>query len=160
DRPHLPRGQVGKSESASAKSADDGSVPPGKVPHTALSSDVSGDDSAHPFKTNLDHHASAVSDISSAAENRTRQHAADDSRHTREQPDDNGSPAETDGAHLPRGQVDKSESASAKFTDDGSALPGKVPHVTALSSEVSGDDSAHPFKTNLDHHASADPDIS
>jgi hypothetical protein len=145
DGAHLPRGQVDKS----------------KVPHdpptlTALSSDVSGDDPAHPFKTNLDHHASADSDISDVAKNHTPQHAADDSLHTSAQPDDNGSPAETDGAHLPRGQVDKSESASAKFADDGSAPPGKVPHdpptLTALWSDVSGDDSAHSF--------SADPDIS
>jgi hypothetical protein len=162
---HLPRGQVDKSESASAKFADDGSAPPGKVPHdpptlTALSSDVSGEDSAHLFKTNSEHHASADPVISDVANNHPSQRPADDSLHTSAQPDANNSPAETDGAHPGRGQVDKSESASAKFADDGSAPPGKVPHdpptSTALSSDVSGDDSAHPFKTNLEYQASAD----
>src|SRR5262249_60889967 len=55
------------------------------------------------------------------------------------------------------------DSASPKFAGDGDAHPGKVAHeppaLTALPSDVSGDDSAQPGKTNQNHHASADRPI-
>jgi len=91
---------------------------------------VSGDHSAHPFKTNVDHHASADPDISDTAKSELPQYPADDSRHTPVQPDDNGLPVVTTGAHLPRGQADKSEPASTKLADADRAFPGKVPHDT------------------------------
>jgi len=110
----------------------------------------------------LDQHASADPKINDIANNHPPQPSADNSLHTPAQHDDNGSPAVTDGAH-PAPQVDGIESASPKFADDGSANSGKVPHdpaaLTALPTNVSGDDSAQPFQTNLDRHASADPDI-
>src|SRR5262249_19235667 len=75
------------------------------------------------------------------------QHLAGNSLHANEQHDDNDSPAVTDGAHPVHGQADRSDSASPKFADDGDAHPGKVSHepsaLTALSNDVSGDDSAH-----------------
>jgi hypothetical protein len=157
---HTAHGQADRSESAGPKFADDGSNNSGKAPHdppalTALPSDVSGDDSA---KTNLGHHASADPKINDIANDHPSQNPADNSLHAPAQPDDNGSPAVTDGAHPGRGQVDGIESASAKAADDGSNNSGKAPHdpsaLTALPSDVSGDD---PAKTNLDHHASADP---
>jgi hypothetical protein len=135
-------GQVDGIESASPKLADDGSTNSGKVPHdppapTALSSDVSADDSAQPFKTNLDDHAvdDPETNSPSNSNNHPLQQPADNSLHTPAQHDDNGSPAVTDGAHPGLG-VDGIESASPKLADDGSTNSGK-----------------------LDHHASADPDI-
>src|SRR5262249_57926263 len=131
----------------------------GKVPHdppapTALSSDVSADDSAQPLHAVDDPETNSLSN----SNNHPLQQPADNSLHAPAQPDDNGSPAVTDGAHPGRGQVDGIESASAKAADDGSNNSGKAPHdpsaLTALPSDVSGDD---PAKTNLDHHASADP---
>ena len=123
-------------------SADDGSTNSGKVPHdppapTALSSDVSADDSAQPFKTNLDDHAvdDPETNSPSNSNNHPLQQPADNSLHTPAQHDDNGSPAVTDGAHPGLG-VDGIQSASPKFADDVSTNSGK-----------------------LDHHASADPDI-
>src|SRR6516165_1238692 len=159
-------------------SADDSNAHPGKVPHdppapTARSSDLSGDDSAQPFKTNLDHHAvdDPKTNFPSNSNNHPLQQPAHNSLHTPAQPDHNGSPAVTDGAHLGLG-VDGIESASPKLADDGSTNSGKVPHdppaptalssdsgkvphdppaPTALSSDVSADDSAQPF------HAVDDP---
>src|SRR6516165_2338245 len=133
-------------------SADDSNAHPGKVPHdpparTARSSDLSGDDSAQPFKTNLDHHAvddPETTNSPSNSNNHPLQHPANNSLHTLAQPnspsnsnnhplqqpadnslhtpaqhDDNGSPAVTDGAHPGLG-VDGIESASPKLADDGS----------------------------------------
>src|SRR5262245_20236727 len=130
-------------------SADDSNAHPGKVAHdppapTARSSDVSGDDSAQPFKTNLDHHAVDDPETNSLSNsnNHPLQQPADNSLHTPAQHDHNGSPAVTDGAHLGRGQVDGIESASPKLADDGSTNSGKVPHdppaPTALLSDSSG----------------------
>src|SRR5215468_2799099 len=141
-------------------SADDSNAHPGKVAHdppapTARSSDLREDDSAQPFKTNLDHHAvdDPETNSPSNSNNHPLQQPAHNSLHTPAQHDDNGSPAVTDGAHPGRGQVDGIESASPKLADDGSTNSGKVAHdppaPTALSSDVSADDSAQPFKTNL-----------
>src|SRR5262245_4380308 len=129
--------------------AHDSTAHPGKVAHdppapTARSSDVSGDDSAQPFKTNLDHHAvdDPETNSPSNSNNHPLQQPADNSLHTPAQHDHNGSPAVTDGAHLGRGQVDGIESASPKLADDGSTNSGKVPHdppaPTALLSDSSG----------------------
>src|SRR5262249_56987725 len=101
---HTAHGQADGSESASPKFADDGSTNSGNVAHdppalTALPSDVSGDDSAQPGKTNQNHHASADPDINDVANNHPLQPPADNSPHTPAQHDDNGSPAVTDGAH-------------------------------------------------------------
>src|SRR5262245_1024694 len=113
-------------------SADGSNAHPGKVPHdppapTARSSDLSGDDSAQPFKTNLDHHAvdDPKTDSPSNSNNHPLQHPADNPLHTLAQPDDNGSPAVIDGAHL-GGQVDGIESASPKLADDGSTNSGNA----------------------------------
>src|SRR5262249_24912027 len=79
------------------------------------------------------------------------QHPADNLLHIPAQPDHGADPAHP--------YVDGNQSASA---DDSNAHPGKVPHdppaSTARSSDLSGDDSAQPFKTNLDHHAVDDPE--
>src|SRR5262249_7050695 len=104
------RGQGDGIESVSPKFADDGSAHPGKVPHdqptpTALSSDLSGDASAHPSKTNLDHHAGADPEINDVADYHPLQQPADNSLHAPAQHDNNGSPAVTNGAH-PADQVD------------------------------------------------------
>src|SRR5215468_6724479 len=150
-------------------SADDSNAHPGKVAHdppapTARSSDLREDDSAQPFKTNLDHHAvdDPETNSPSNSNNHPLQQPAHNSLHTPAQHDDNGSPAVTDGAHPGRGQVDGIESASPKLADDGSTNSGKVAHdppaPTALSSDVSADDSAQPFKTNLGQHAVDDPE--
>jgi hypothetical protein len=124
---------------------------------------VSGDESAQSGKTNQGHHASADPQINDVANNHPLQPPPDNSLLAAAQHDDNGSPAVTDGAHPGHGQVDGSESASPKLADDGSTSSGNVAHdppaLTALPSDVSGDDSAQPGKTNQDHHASADPQI-
>src|SRR5215471_18954399 len=110
-------------------SADDGNAHPGKVAHdppapTARSSDLSGDDSAQLFKTNLDHHAvdDPETNSPSNSNNHPLQQPAHNSLHTPAQHDDNGSPAVTDGA----GQVDGIESASPKLADDDSTNSGKL----------------------------------
>src|SRR5215468_10191174 len=91
-------------------SADDGNAHPGKVAHdppapTARSSDLREDDSAQPFKTNLDHHAvdDPETNSPSNSNNHPLQQPAHNSLHTPAQHDDNGSPAVTDGAHPGRG---------------------------------------------------------
>jgi hypothetical protein len=114
-----------------------------------LSSDLSEDHSAHPFKPNSDHHASADPEIKDIAKDHLPQHA------------DNGPPAVTEGAHPAHPHSDGDHPANPKFADDGSDHPGKVPHdpPTALSSDLSEDHSAHPYKPNSDHHPSADPEI-
>jgi hypothetical protein len=151
---------------ASLKFADDGSAHPGPVPHdpppvTALSSDLGEDHSAHPFKPNSDHHASADPEIKDIAKDHLPQHPANNLPHGPVQHADNGPPAVTEGAHPAHPHSDGNQPANPKFADDGSAHPGKVPHdpPTALSSDLSGDHPAHPFKPNSDHHASVDPEI-
>src|SRR5262249_57165618 len=107
---------------------------------------MSGDDSAQPGKTNQGHHASADPDINDVANNHPLQPPADNSLLAAAQPDNNGSPAVTNGAPTAHGQADGSESASTKFADDGSTNSGNVAHdpppLTALPSHVSADDSA------------------
>src|SRR5262249_37423365 len=105
-------------------SADDSNAHPGKVAHdppapTARSSDLSGADSAQPFKTNLDHHAveDPETNCPSNSNNHPLQQPAHNSLHTPAQHHDHGSPAVTDGAHLGSGQVDGIESASPKLAD-------------------------------------------
>src|SRR5262249_58611986 len=69
-----------------------------------------------------------------------------------------------DGRPTPHGQVDGSDPASPKFADDGSTNSGNVAHdppgLTALSSDVSGDDPAHGAHTphgQVDGSESAGP---
>src|SRR5262249_4139644 len=166
---HTRHGQADRSgESAGPKFADDGGTNSGKVAHdppglTALANDSSGDDPAQPRTTNQCHHANADPAINDVAKNHRLQLPTDTSLLTAAQLDDNGAPAVTDGAHPGGGQVDGSELASPKFADDGSTNSGNVaqdpPALTALPSDVSGDDSAQPRKTNHDHHSSPDPQI-
>jgi VCBS repeat-containing protein len=129
---------------------------------TALSSHLSGDHPAHPFNPNSDHHASSHPQIDDIAKG-LPQHPADNLPHGVARFADNGSPAVTDDAHPVHPHFDGSQPASFKFADDGSAHPGTGPHdppaLTALSSDLSGDHSAHPFNPNSDHHASSDPEI-
>jgi len=117
----------------SFKFADDGSGHPGTGPHdppplTALSSDSSGDHSAHPFNPNSGHHASSDPEINDIAKP-LPQHPSDNLPHGRAQLANNGSPGVS--------------GDSFKFADDGSAHPGAGPHdpppLTALSSDSSGD---------------------
>src|SRR6516164_7386765 len=141
-----------------ALSSDSGKVPHDPPAPMALSSDVSADDSAQPFHAVDDPETNSLSN----SNNHPLQQPADNSLHTPAQHDDNGSPAVTDGAHLGSGQVDGIESASPKLADDGSTNSGKVAHdppaPTTRSSDVSGDDSAQPFKTHFCQHAVDDPE--
>jgi hypothetical protein len=148
---HFDLGQLG-----SFKFVDDDSAHPGKTPHdppalTALSNDLGGGHSGHPFEPNAEHHASADPKIGEIAQDHVRQDAADNLPHMPAQHGDHGSPAVADGAHSAHPQFDK-------FADDESAHPGKVTHEppTALSSALGGEHSAHPGKPNLDHGASGD----
>jgi hypothetical protein len=122
---------------------------------------LSEDHSAHPFKPNSDHHASADPEIKDIARDHPLQHPADNLPHGPVQHADNGPPAVTEGVHPAHPHSDGNQPANPKFADDGSAHPGKVPHdpPTALSSDLSGEHSAQPFKPNSDHHASAGPGI-
>src|SRR5215467_14278228 len=114
---------------------------------------ANGDHSASPFKPTVDHHAIVDPGIKLdlIPTDHLLQHPADNLLHIPAQPDD--------GPHPAHPYVDGNQSASA---DDSNARPGKVPHdppaPTARSSDLSGDDSAQPFKTNLDHHAVEDPE--
>jgi hypothetical protein len=113
------------------KFADD--AHPGKVPHdppTALSSDVSGEHPAHPFKPDSDHPASADPEIGDIAKDHPPQHSPDNLPQVPAQHGEDGSPAVTGGTPHPHFD-------NFKFADDDS--PGNVPH-----------DSGHPFKTSLD----------
>src|SRR6516162_11290020 len=98
-----------------------------------------------PFKPTVDHHAIVDPGIKLdlIPTDHLLQHPADNLLHIPAQPDDGADPAHP--------YVDGNQSASA---DDSNAHPGKVPHdppaPTARSSDLSGDDSAQPFKTNLD----------
>jgi hypothetical protein len=123
----------------------------------AQSSDLSGEHSAHPSKPNSDHHASADPETSDTAKDHLPQHAADNLPHGPAQHADNGPPTVIEGAHPAHPHFD-----NFKFADDDSAHTGKVPHdpPTALSSDLSGEHSAHPSKPNSDHHPSANPETS
>src|SRR5215831_7638877 len=114
---------------------------------------ANGDHSASPFKPNVDHHAIVDPGIrlDLIPTDHLLQHPADNLLHIPAQPDHGADPAHP--------YVAGNQSASA---DDSNAHPGKVPHdppaSTARSSDLSGDDSAQPVKTNLDHHAVDDPE--
>src|SRR5262244_2940952 len=130
--------------------ADDGSTNSGKVPHdppapTALSRDVSADDSAQPFKTNFGQHAvdDPGTNSPSKGNNHPLQQPADNSLHTPAQHDDNGSPAVTDGAHLGSGQVDGIESASPKLADDGTTNSGNASADPDINDQHPADNSLH-----------------
>src|SRR5262249_17788382 len=156
---------VDGNQSANVKFADDGSAPSGTVASdpptlTALTSDPSGDygpaapalapdddTPGQPTTADNGNHLGDDPKIDDIATDHPSQPPADNSPHAPAQHDGDGSPAETDGAHPGRGQADRSDSASPKFADDGDAHPGKVSHeppaLTALSNDVSGDDSGH-----------------
>src|SRR5262249_9002532 len=149
---------------------DDGSTNSGNVAHdppglTALSSDVSGDDSAHGAHTPHGHVDGSESPSTDVADN----HPPQPRNLTHDPPAPTAlrravtGDASTRGAHRPHGKVDGSDSAGPKFADDGSTNSGNVAHdppaLTALPSDVSGDESAQSGKTNQGHHASADPQI-
>jgi hypothetical protein len=141
-------------QSVGFKFADDGSSHPGPVPHdppplAALSSDLSEDHSAHSFKPNSDHHASADREISDVAKDNLPQHAADNLPHGPAQHADNGPPAVTEGAHPAHPHSDGNQPANPKFADDGSAHPGNgSPAVT---------DGAHPAHPHFDANQPANP---
>src|SRR5262249_7442756 len=107
---------------------------------------ANGDHSASPFKPNVDHHAIVDPGIrlDLIPTDHLLQHPPDNLLHIPAQPDHGADPAHR--------YVDGTQSASA---DDSNAHPGKVPHDPR---DLSGDDSAQPFKTNLDHHAVDDPE--
>src|SRR5215813_6620200 len=113
---------------------------------------ANGDHSASPFKPTVDHHAIVDPGIKLdlIPTDHLLQHPADNLLHI---------PAADHGADPAHPYVDGNQSASA---DHSNAHPGKVPHdppaSTARSSDVSADDSAQPFKTNLDDHAVDDPE--
>src|SRR5262249_40659018 len=112
-------------------------------PHVDGNQSTDEDTPVQSAPANNGHHWGADPEINFAS---NAQHSADNSRYTPPQDDDNSS-AVTDGAHPAHGQADRSDSASPKFADDGGTHPGKVSHepsaLTALSNDVSGDDSAH-----------------
>src|SRR6516225_130111 len=118
------------------------------TPAQSTPASANGDHSASPFKPTVDHHAIVDPGITLdlIPTDHPLQYPADNLLHIPAQPDHGADPAHP--------HVDGNQSASA---DDSNAHPGKVPHdppaLTALSSDVSADDSAHPFKTNLDDHA-------
>src|SRR5262249_52832063 len=146
-------------------SADDVSAHPGKVPHdpsapTARSSDVSGDDSAQPFKTNLDDHAVDDLETNSPSNNNNHplQQPADNSLHTPAQHDDNGSSAVTNGAHPGLG-VDGIQSASPKFADDGSTNSGNASADPDINDQHPADNSLHTLAQPDDGPNPADPPV-
>jgi hypothetical protein len=157
DGSHQGRGQVDASESASPKFADVGSA------YSAHTADE--DTSVQSAPANKGHHWGTDPEINFASirQNNPSQHPADNSLHAPVQQDDNASPAATDGAHPGRGQVDGIVSVSPKFAEDGNAHHGAVPYhpatPTALSNDLSGDDSTQSFNTTIEHHASADPEM-
>src|SRR5262249_32493886 len=114
---------------------------------------ANGDHSAAPFKPTVDHHAIVDPGIKLdliPTDHRPRP-TADNCLYI---------PAHRDhGADPAHPYVDENKSPSA---DDSSAPPGTAPPdppaSTARSSDLSRDDSAHPFKTNLDDHAVDDPE--
>src|SRR5215831_5804267 len=141
-------GRGGKIAHDSPVSATDKDTSAQSTPASA-----NGDHSASPFKPTVDHHAIVDPGIKLdlIPTDHLLQHPADNLLHIPAQPDHGADPAHP--------YVDGNQSASAA---DGNAHPGKVPHdppaPTARSSDLSGDDSAQPFKTKLDHHAVDDPE--
>src|SRR5262249_42587898 len=154
DGAHPGHGQADRSESASPKFADDGGTNSGKVSHeppalTALSNEVSGDDPAHGAHTP---HGQA--DRSEPASPKS---ADDGDAHpgkvSHEPPALTALPNEVSGDDSAQdrksleGETEGSDAASPKVAEDGGHNAGKVPDdppgLTALASEVSGDDPAH-----------------
>src|SRR5262249_60736536 len=95
-----------------AHSAHTTNAPPAKPPHappapTARSSDLSGDDPAQPFKTNLDHHAvdDPKTNFPSNSNNHPLQQPAHNSLHTPAQPHDHNTPPLNSGDHPSTGPV-------------------------------------------------------
>src|SRR5215467_14331112 len=152
-------------------SADDSNAHPGKVAHdppapTARSSDLSGDDSAQPFKTNLDHHAVEDPETNSPsnsnnhplqqpAHNSLHTPAQHHALHTPAQHHDHGSPAVTDGAHLGSGQVDGIESASPKLADDSSTNSGNASADPDINDPHPADNSLHTLAQHDDNGSPA-----
>src|SRR5262245_10301755 len=87
------------------------------------------------------------------------QHPADNSLHTLAQPDDHGSPAVTDGAHLGSGQVDGIESASSKLADDGSTNSGNASADPDINDQHPADNSLHTLAQPDDGPHPADPPV-
>src|SRR5215468_6066421 len=152
-------------------SADDSNAHPGKVAHdppapTARSSDLREDDSAQPFKTNLDHHAvddpetnspsnSNNHPLQQPAHNSLHTPAQHHALHTPAQHHDHGSPAVTDGAHLGSGQVDGIESASPKLADDSSTNSGNASADPHINDPHPADNSLHTLAQHDDNGSPA-----
>jgi hypothetical protein len=126
---------------------------------TARSSDLSGDDSAQP--SNLDHHTvdDPETNSPSNSNNHPQQHPADNLLHTLAQPDHNGSPAATDGAHLGRGQVDGIESARPKLADDGSTNSGNASANPDINDHHPADNLLHTLAQPDEGPHPADPPV-
>src|SRR5262244_1111325 len=156
-----PMSAAGEQASAQSTSAENGFIVSNPFPFTETASG-NKDHSAFQFKPNVDHHATVDPGINldSIPKHHLLQHPADNLLHISAQLD-HGVPAQPDhGADPAHPHVDGNQSANA---DDGNAhhgaVPSDLPTLTALSSDLSGDDSAQPFKTNFGHHANADPKI-
>src|SRR5262249_21091403 len=148
-----PMSAAGEQASAQSTSAENGFIVSNPFPFTETASG-NKDHSAFQFKPNVDHHATVDPGINldSIPKHHLLQHPADNLLHIPAQPDHGADPAHP--------HVDGNQSANA---GDGNAhhgaVPSDLPTLTALSSDLSGDDSAQPFKTNFGHHANADPEI-
>src|SRR6516164_1828111 len=156
-----PMSAAGEQASAQSTSAENGFIVSNPFPFTETASG-NKDHSAFQFKPNVDHHATVDPGINldSIPKHHLLQHPADNLLHIPAQPD-HGVPAQPHhGADPAHHHVDGNQSANA---DDGNAhhgaVPSDLPTLTALSSDLSGDDSTQPFKTNVGHHANADPKI-
>src|SRR6516225_4733046 len=156
-----PMSAAGEQASAQSTSVENGFIVSNPFPFTQTASG-NKDHSAFQFKPNVDHHATVDPGINldSIPKHHLLQHPADNLLHIPAQPD-HGVPAQPHhGADPAHHHVDGNQSANA---DDGNAhhgaVPSDLPTLTALSSDLSGDDSTQPFKTNFGHHANADPKI-
>src|SRR6516165_243749 len=156
-----PMSAAGEQASAQSTSVENGFIVSNPFPFTETASG-NKDHSAFQFKPNVDHHATVDPGINldSIPKHHLLQHPADNLLHIPAQPD-HGVPAQPHhGADPAHHHVDGNQSANA---DDGNAhhgaVPSDLPTLTALSSDLSGDDSTQPFKTNFGHHANADPNI-
>src|SRR5262249_37405696 len=114
---------------------------------------ANGDHSASPFKPTVDHHAIVDPGIrlDLIPTDHLLQHPADNLLHIPAQPDHGANPAHpyVAGSQSPTREHPNAHPAKA---------PPGPPASTARSSDLSGDDSAQPVKTNLDHHAVDDPE--
>src|SRR5262249_37856095 len=139
--PHVDGNQSGNVQFAGDGGAPSGTVPSDPPTLTALTSDPNGahrpaaralapddDTPGQPTTADNGNHWGADPKNNDIANDHPPQHPADNSPHASAQHDDDGSPAETDGAHPGRGQADRSDSASPKFADDGDPHPGNVSH--------------------------------